>query len=490
MATYYVAKFGSDSNNGGPATPFLTIQQAANIVAPGDIVNIETGTYGYFYIPNSGGANNYITFQNYLGQTVNIDGSSGYDNYWTHGHSYIHIIGLNGIGTTTVGVELDGTNNILENCSFSGCTSSGIEGGSGSNLTITGCVCFGTNTASQNECISLYGINGFTIKNCIIHDPAGTDRIGIDAKNGCSNGDVYGNSVYNCGAVGIYVDGEGLQQSNIKVHGNLVFNNGSAGLAVNSEVAPANQTNISFYNNIVYNNGSGFTAWATPDFAKTFTLINNTFYNNGDIVEIGLYGAATNNLGSIIRNNIIVNSNLNTILIYYPGWINDNGADLTIDNNLFYDAAGYNNSNVYGTNYVIGNPLFNNPTTDFTLRASSPAIGAGLITEAPSTDFAGNPWTGCIGAYQYQSGGFNPNVAYTANFTSSGIVPSGKSCSVTVTVGTSSGSQTFASTGTTQNFSVSVTMPSMAGTYPVYIDIYMEGTLFDSVTDPNPVVVS
>jgi hypothetical protein len=30
MSIYYVAKFGSDSNNGGPATPWLTINHAAH----------------------------------------------------------------------------------------------------------------------------------------------------------------------------------------------------------------------------------------------------------------------------------------------------------------------------------------------------------------------------------------------------------------------------------------------------------------------------
>jgi len=32
-------------------------------------------------------------------------------------------------------------------------------------------------------------------------------------------------------------------------------------------------------------------------------------------------------------------------------------------------------------------------------------------------------------------------------------------------------------------------MPSTVGTYPVYIDIYMEGILIESVTDPNQITV-
>jgi len=46
MSIYYVAKLGgSDSNNGSPAYPFLTIQKAASIAVVGDTVNITGGTY-------------------------------------------------------------------------------------------------------------------------------------------------------------------------------------------------------------------------------------------------------------------------------------------------------------------------------------------------------------------------------------------------------------------------------------------------------------
>jgi hypothetical protein len=59
---------------------------------------------------------------------------------------------------------------------------------------------------------------------------------------------------------------------------------------------------------------------------------------------------------------------------------------------------------------------------------------------------------------------------------------------VTVVVGSASASVSFTSTGTTQNFSVVITMPA-AGTYPVYIYFYMEGVLIKSVTDPNQMTV-
>ncbi|MFB3916851.1 MAG: DUF1565 domain-containing protein, partial [Terriglobales bacterium] len=44
-SSYYVASSGSDSNNGSEASPWATIQHAANIVGPGAIVIVADGTY-------------------------------------------------------------------------------------------------------------------------------------------------------------------------------------------------------------------------------------------------------------------------------------------------------------------------------------------------------------------------------------------------------------------------------------------------------------
>ena len=402
---FYVAATGNDiTGNGSLTTPWATPQKAANMMVAGDTCYIETGTYGYFAVMTSGSPGNYETFENYNGEVVNINGGTGYDNIWTHAQNYIQFIGLRCVGTTTVGIDVDGNNITVQNCYFSNCTSSGIDVGTVSNTIINGCECSGTNTQGTNECLSLYGANNFVVENCKVHDPIGTGRIGIDAKDGCSNGSIHNNQVYDCGSVGIYCDGYGHPSSNINVYDNMVYNCASAGLAVNSENSPAAQTNINFYNNLVYNNGEGFVVWASPDFAKTFTIINNTFYNNGNMVEIGLYGSALDNSGCVIRNNIIVNSNASTVLLYYPAWSNDNGAYVSIDHNLFYDTNGYN-ANTFGSYFIQGNPLLSNPTTDFSLQIGSPAIGAGSATGAPSTDYVGTtrPQTQGydIGAYEY-----------------------------------------------------------------------------------------
>ena len=406
--TYYVATTGSDSNPGTLAQPWLTIQHAAEIATAGDTINIESGTYTESITPwNSGTASSYITYQNYNGEVVNIDGGSSYANINTGTRSYLQFIGLNCIGATTVGmlVPTGGYNIIIQNCSFSNCIEQGLSI-SGAYVTVNGCTVTGVNSAGINECISLEGATYFTIENCIVHDPVASGRAGIDAKDGCSNGSINNNTVYNCSGGGIYLDGGGSPQYNINVYDNLVYNNAPfPGLVINCENSPANQTNLNFYNNIVYGNGTGFASWNCK-FSETFSLINNTFYNN-DGVAIEVFEPSPYNVNCFIRNNIIFESTSGAASIL-TATANDTG--VIVDHNLFYNAGGsWRSGNVLGTAYVTGNPLLTNPTTNFNISSNSPAIGAGSSTLAPSTDYVGTSrpqGAGYdIGAYQYSTSG-------------------------------------------------------------------------------------
>ena len=45
MATYYVSTTGSDTNTGGAADPFLTVNKAVTVAGTGATVNVAAGTY-------------------------------------------------------------------------------------------------------------------------------------------------------------------------------------------------------------------------------------------------------------------------------------------------------------------------------------------------------------------------------------------------------------------------------------------------------------
>ncbi len=82
-----------------------------------------------------------------------------------------------------------------------------------------------------------------------------------------------------------------------------------------------------------------------------------------------------------IRNNILSQNDTNISII--AGAV----SQTTIDHNLFYG-----DGSVMGTDIVVGDPKFRNPSAgDFYLQSGSPAIDAGSSSGAPSKDFEGSP---------------------------------------------------------------------------------------------------
>ena len=76
-AEYYVAANGNNSNPGTISQPWRTIQHAADVMMPGDIVYIRGGTYNEnIQTTRSGTANAYITFSGYQAEVVEIRSTS------------------------------------------------------------------------------------------------------------------------------------------------------------------------------------------------------------------------------------------------------------------------------------------------------------------------------------------------------------------------------------------------------------------------------
>ncbi len=73
-ANYYVAPTGQDSNPGTQASPWQTIQKAADTLTPGDTVFVRTGAYSKVSVNVSGSAGGgWIKFVNYPGEKPVID---------------------------------------------------------------------------------------------------------------------------------------------------------------------------------------------------------------------------------------------------------------------------------------------------------------------------------------------------------------------------------------------------------------------------------
>jgi hypothetical protein len=80
---YHVAKTGSDSNDGGKKSPFLTIQRAADIALPGDVITVYEGVYRERVTPLQGGTSDAerVSYRAADGEKVEIKGSEIAENW-------------------------------------------------------------------------------------------------------------------------------------------------------------------------------------------------------------------------------------------------------------------------------------------------------------------------------------------------------------------------------------------------------------------------
>ena len=96
-ATYYVAPAGGDGNAGTQASPWATIQRAADVMVPGDTVIVSPGVYVESVdIQRSGTAEAYITYQAMPGAVMESpDPSQSLEalDVWP-GVSYIRLVGF------------------------------------------------------------------------------------------------------------------------------------------------------------------------------------------------------------------------------------------------------------------------------------------------------------------------------------------------------------------------------------------------------------
>ena len=85
LSSYFVATGGSNTNPGTLAAPFRSIQKAASVARPGDMVYVRAGTYRETVRPmRSGTASAPITFQPYNNEVVTISGADVVSDWSRH----------------------------------------------------------------------------------------------------------------------------------------------------------------------------------------------------------------------------------------------------------------------------------------------------------------------------------------------------------------------------------------------------------------------
>ncbi|WP_010182995.1 choice-of-anchor Q domain-containing protein [Aquimarina agarilytica] len=425
---YYVATNGSDGNPGTENRPFKTIQKAANLVNPGDVVLIKRGIYrDKIQIRRSGTNGNRIIFKAFPGDELRaiIEGTS----LRLLQSSHIEISGLRvqnilaqngppeGIYVEGPASDITIRNNHTFNTFGSGISAWGVPWRSNPgnfnnirNLKILNNKVEKACNGGFNECITLSnGVNGFQISNNEIFNGGNpvNGGEGIDVKLGVQNGTISFNYLHGLTRRGIYIDAAGILNfakpfaKKIKVFNNRVRDCKGQGMALMTE-GKGDIFDVDIYNNLFYNNTEDglmfFDHPAGNGIIRDVRAVNNTCYNNNRFGILLNFPRAT---GIVLRNNILYQNK--------SGNLNLKAGQSVTSNNL-----------------VGPNPLFVNANqANFRLRAGSPAINKGTTQNAPNTDFDGNSRNGAVDIGAFEFGGNTPPPTPTPNPGSNNI-PFGK----------------------------------------------------------------
>lgn len=286
--TYHVSPSGNNSNSGlTPATAFLTLQKASDVVQPGDSVSVFPGTYTGFYHTTSGTPQQRIIFSALANVFIRQRNAITPDGINLEGASYVTIEGFEVFGMPRAGFRavLD-TGVIFRFNVADSCGKWGILTGFSENILI-----------ENNQCGRSVAEHGIYVGNSADHP--------IIRNNIC-----YGNK-----ACGIHMNadfslqpGDGII-SNALVENNVIFNNGVAG-------------------------GSGINCDGVQDSRIQNNLIYNSHASGISLYKIDAAAGA--------KNNVVVN---NTILQASDGrWalnISDGSTGVTAFNNIFYSAHSF-----------------------------------------------------------------------------------------------------------------------------------------------------
>lgn len=397
---WYVSTAGNDANAGTSlGVAFLTLSKAETVVSAGDLVLVNTGTYTLsgLTMSHNGSGGSLIEFRS-LGGTVTLNVNGTIDVTGT----YRLINGFSLNCNTTSPIILDGANNQVTNCIFTGTFTRSVYVKTANNL----------------------------IRKCTVTQASGTDygiQVGENANTGGSAAS--NNTVDGCTVTGTAGAGQ-------TIHGILFGGGGSGNILINSFVVGCYYGLVDKVETatLCYNNVFNLTA------ASLYTCIydkgstNSQYYNNICRTTNSGYciiladgdGATPHATGAIIKNNIFIKNTSD-----YAIFINDVSETYTIDYNCFqYSSASnvvYNHGTVLNSLaawqsasgqeahsiaatalFVSGSPV---NMVDFKTASGSPTINVGVTMSGRSTDAAGSPLVGTpdIGAYEFGSVGATPH---------------------------------------------------------------------------------
>lgn len=442
-ATYYVDTGGSDSNTGTTlAGAFKTIGKAVSVVTPGDIVEVNAGTYtGSVMITRPGSSSAWIMMRAYNGGRAILKSTgAGPTVYFYHDDCDESVIGT-GSGNT----DCHALYWVLQGLEIQGSPGGGGDGNTvkidtpkvklvGNKLCCAAAdVVKIVRTANDTEIL-----DNEIWQNASIVTPSGNAQ-GVDIV-GADRVRVAGNYVHDVPDIGIYAKGNAR---NAVFESNRLVNIGSGGnghalmLGQSTDTDRLADGTYESYDGIIRNNVVVNATWSCIATASSQNvhIYNNSCYNTGTTTHGSILLSNESEVGQAgvnieIRNNIIYGSASHPVIKIDDNAMTDY-TTLHIDHNLYYVAGGSPTFtwNAYGLDGVavatwqaqyashsghtddsrVADPLYINTstssTTPLTVQGGSPAINNGVSTTYVTSDFMGTarPQGGAvdIGAYEY-----------------------------------------------------------------------------------------
>jgi hypothetical protein len=403
--TFYVATTGSDNNAGTQASPWATLQHAANSVQAGDTVDVAAGDYAGFALSTSGTASAPITFNAASGAV--ISGSPGTSNGeidLTY-QSYV----------TVNGFTIDPTN---QTAARAGIWAGGSPGNNVNGLILE------NNTITHTDWWGI--LLGFTNNSTITKNNISNVAVqhGIYCGNSPVDDTISFNTIYSTAGCGIEDNADGTQggsgiSTGMVLDGNVIYEaNSATGAAINFDGVQ----NSLIENNVIYNsqrNGIALYQYNGNGPSSGDTIVNNTIdLNSSSGTGYAAIQAIDGAVNTTIYSNILSSQEMS--LEIDPASMSGLKSDYNVFGTAGIDPTGVSYGNNislaswqaegYDTHSVLAGSVsglfVNSSAGNFNLAAGSKAIGAGTNTDAPASDISGDarPTSGRYdaGAMQYQ----------------------------------------------------------------------------------------
>jgi parallel beta-helix repeat protein len=267
-ATFYVSPSGDNTNTGSSLSPWLTIQHAANTIAPGDTVVVTPGTYAGFNVTSGGLPAQYKVFSAQPGVIINTAAAG----------SHLARINLDTVSHVVIeGFEVVGANN-------SATSRDGIR-------------VVAPLAAGARDIVLR--------RNHVHHNYSRNILTGFVSDLRIENNTV--NNAYI--EHGIYVSNSA---DNHIIRNNLSYANRGSGIQINADGTLGGDgiiTNARIENNVIHGNGVGGGSGINLDGVQSSVIQNNLLYDN-HASGISLYriDGSAGSSGNIVANNTIINA--------------------------------------------------------------------------------------------------------------------------------------------------------------------------------------